>query len=140
MQAYFAVEPEVAGGLGANTSINRATVPAEFTKLHYVFEGWQGDALIESTPCFLVTEELAVAIRKERLSGVSFDEVEVSTSPEFNDLHLGLHLPNFLWLKIEGHLAKDDFALSKLMLVASGRALAVLERYGLAHATVVPFA
>lgn len=72
--------------------------------------------------------------------GVSFDEVEVSTSPEFNELHPGLRLPNFLWLKIQGEPAEDDFALSKLTLVASGRALAVLERHGLAHATVVPFA
>lgn len=69
MQEYFAVEPEVAGGLGAHTSINRATVPVEVTKLHYVFEGWLGDAPIESTPCFLVTEELAATIREEGLSG-----------------------------------------------------------------------
>jgi hypothetical protein len=140
VQEYFAVEPEVAGGLGEHTSINRSTVPVEATKLHYVFEGWQGDALLESTPCFLVTEELAAAIRQEALSGVSFDEVEVSTSPEFNELHPGLRLPNFLWLKIEGEPAKHDFSLSKLALVASARALVVLERHGLAHATVVPFA
>lgn len=140
MQEFFVVEPEVAGGLGEHTSINRSTVPFEVTKLHYVFEGWLGDALVESTPCLLVTEELAATIRDQALSGVRFDEVEVSTSPEFGEIHPCLRLPNFLWLKIEGEPAKDDFALSKLTLVASGRALAVLKRHGLAHATVVPFA
>ena len=140
MQEYFAVEPEVAGGLGEHTNINRSTVPAEVTKLHYVFEGWQGDALVESTPCFLVTEELAAAIRQEALNGVSFDEVEVSTSLEFEELHPGLQLPNFLWLRIHGEPAKHDISLSSLTLVASARALAVLERHGLAHGTVVPFA
>ena len=115
-------------------------MPVEVTKLHYVFEGWLGDALIESTPCFLVTEKLAATIREERPIGVSFDEVEISTSPEFDELHLEPRLPNFMWLKIEGEPVKDDFALSKLTLVASGSALAVMERHGLAHATVIPFA
>ena len=78
-------------------------------------------------------------IRDQALSGVSFDEVEVSTSPEFDELHAGIRLPTFLWLKVEGEPAKDDFALSRLTLVASEKALAVLERHGLAHATVVPF-
>lgn len=55
--------------LAHTPGINRATVPVEVTKLHYVFEGWLGDAPIESTPCFLATEELAATIREEGLSG-----------------------------------------------------------------------
>ena len=140
LQKYFAVEPEIAGGLGEHTNIDRSTVPFEVTRLHYVFEGWMGDALVESTPCFLVTEDLAATIRDKALSGVSFGEVEVSTSPEFDELHPGIRLPTFLWLKVYGEPAKDDFALSRLTLVASERALSALECHGLAHATVVPYA
>lgn len=43
---YFYIEPEVAGGLGRNTVMNRAVHPPVVSKLHYHFDGWLGDVLL----------------------------------------------------------------------------------------------
>ncbi len=141
MTSYYVVEPEVAGGWGENTIFTRT--PGQGTvvhKLHYEFDGWLGDELLESAPCFIVTERMAHEIQKAGLTGVSFDKVEVTVSPEFKQLYPDRQLPTFVWLKIEGTPGRDDFGVtSDLMLVVSESALEVLNRVGIANAAVAPF-
>lgn len=142
MTKYFAVEPEVAGGWGQNTVVTREPgKPTLVHKLHYVFDGWLGDELLESTPCFIVTERLADEIRRARLTGTRFDDVEVTTSDEFRDLHPGRQLPRFLWLRVEGMPGIDDFGVTAgLSLVVSERVLELLQRGGFSHAaSISPF-
>lgn len=55
------LEPEVAGGLGENSTFNSK---GEVEFLHYEFQGWLGDELLESTPCFIVTESMAHSIQR----------------------------------------------------------------------------
>jgi hypothetical protein len=43
---YFYVEPEVAGGLGERTVMDRSTHPPVVKRLHYQLEGWLGDAIL----------------------------------------------------------------------------------------------
>ncbi len=141
MSKHYVVEPEVAGGWGKNTVFNAA--PGKGTavhKLHYEFEGWLGDELLESTPCFIVSERMAREIGGAELTGVRFDEVEVTVSQEFMQLYPSRQLPKFVWLKVQGTPGGDDFGTAQdLRLVVSERALEVLRRVGIAHAAVTPF-
>jgi hypothetical protein len=138
---YYFVEPEVAGGLGENTVLIRMPGrPVIVHELHYRFDGWLGDALVESTPCYIVTGRLAAEIAQSGLTGAGFDTVEISKSGQFDDLYPHRELPEFVWLKIEGMPGRDDFGTtSDMLLVVSERALAVLKASGIAHAHVARF-
>jgi hypothetical protein len=109
--------------------------------MHYEFEGWLGDELLESDGCFIVADRLAREIQHARLTGVSFDHVEVTTSDVFEELQPNCQLPKFEWLKIEGRPGREDFGISPgLGVVVSERALNLLRRIGLSHAaTITPF-
>jgi len=87
MSSFYALKPEVAGGLGPTTIIanlpqlesGEATVP-EVTQLEYRFDGWLGDELLASTPCFIVTSNLAASIQEAGLTGTRFERVKITTS------------------------------------------------------------
>lgn len=97
------------------------------TRLHYVFDGWLGDELLESAPCFIATEALARALDEAQLSGFQLGEVEVSRSDQFLELYGEKDLPRFVWLKIEGSPGVDDLGIADdLRLVASQAAMNVL--------------
>ncbi|MFN8816645.1 MAG: hypothetical protein ACK5ZV_07910 [bacterium] len=132
---FFTICPEVAGGFGENTILDRLSGRTRVHHLHYVFDGWMGDELLERTPCFIVTERLGREIEQAGLSGMKYDKVEVSTSEVCEELHPGLQLPSFLWLKVEGRPGEDDFGIgSDLRLVVSTRALDLLKRNGVSEA------
>ncbi|WP_229008359.1 hypothetical protein [Methylophilus sp. Leaf408] len=135
---YYVIEPEVAGGLGERTVIDRSSGRIEVKKLHYHFDGWLGDELLESTPCFIVSTRLANEIENQKYTGVMFSDAEITTSDEFNDLHENLKLPDFLWLKVFGVAGKDDFGMSsELNLVVSEPALQLLKQIGISHAASI---
>ena len=133
---FFIVEPEVAGELGAGTVFDRTGHTLKVTRLEYEFFGWLGDAIVESTPCFIVTETLASAITEAGLTGVEFDELEVSVSSEGEEF-IEEPLPRWKWLRFTGKAGHDDLGLNDgLRLVVSGRALEVLREHGLENAEV----
>jgi hypothetical protein len=139
---FYRVEAEVAGGWGKNTVFARVPgKPTVIHKLHYQFDGWLGDELLESTPCYIVTERLSCEITRAGLTGARFEEVEVTTSDQFRELHPDRRLPKFVCLKIAGKAGHDDFGISPgLQLVVSERALNLLKRIGFSHATsILPF-
>lgn len=128
---YFILEPEVAGGMGPNTVMSREQHPPVVSHLHYEFDGWLGDDLLETFPCFIATERLANAIRDARLTGIEFRSVEITTSGEFQDFYPDRTLPSFLWLNVVGKAAEDDFGTTKdASLVVSQRTLDVLRAMG----------
>lgn len=142
MTQYYVVEPEVAGGWGKNTVCTRTPgKPPVVHKLHYQFDGWLGDELLESTPCYIVTERLANEIGRAQLSGLRLDEVEVTASDQFTGLYPNRQLPKFVWLKVEGKAGQDDFGIAPgLRLVVSERALQLLKGVGISHAaSITPF-
>ncbi|QRN94504.1 hypothetical protein JRI60_36040 [Archangium violaceum] len=129
--------PEVAGELGDNTVMNTSVHPPEVFHFHHRFEGWLGDDLLKVFPCFLVSSALAKALEEARLVGFSLDEVEVSTSPEFQELYPGRTLPEFRWLKMTGKDRNADFCLTPdFRLEVSSRALEVLKEFNIAHAEI----
>ncbi len=50
---YYQLEPEVAGGFGEQSVIDRSSGKMVVRKLHYEFDGWLGDVLLESYLCFI---------------------------------------------------------------------------------------
>jgi hypothetical protein len=137
---FITIEPEVAGGWGSGTVADTSIHPPLVTRLHYEFQGWLGDDLLESFPCFIVTDRLACALGQAQLSGFTFDRVEVSTSQEFDVRYPSRRLPKFHWLRVTGRPGVDDLGIgSDHRLVASAEAIKVLARFNVQHADQKPF-
>lgn len=138
---FYVVEPEVAGGFGKNTVIDRSSGKMVVQRLHYQFDGWLGDELLESAPCYIASERMAHEIERARLTGARFDEVEITMSDQFRELYPDRQLPKFVWLKVEGNAGHDDFGIAPgLRLVVSERALGLLKMVGISNAaSVTPF-
>ncbi|WP_431612370.1 hypothetical protein [Chryseobacterium sp. 'Rf worker isolate 10'] len=134
---YKLIEPEVAGSLGDQTQLDNSFFPPLIKNLHYEFEGWLGDDILESFPCYIVTERLRKGIESEQLSGISFDQVLVSKSETFLELYPDRELPNFFWAKINGESNRDDFFITeKNGLAISERAYSLLKNYNISQADV----
>jgi hypothetical protein len=135
---FFRVEPEVAGtAFGPNTIADVSRHPPLVTRLNYEFEGWLGDALVTSFPCFILTEEAVGEFNQLGLTGFATAPVEVSKGGQFDELQPGEELPKFAWLQVTGRPGVDDLGLGRdNVLVVSDRALNVLKRHGLSYADV----
>lgn len=137
---YFYVEPEIAGSLGENTVMDTEVHPPAISHLHYEFEGWLGDVVLESFPAFIVTQEAADTIRRNDATGGDFAEVEISTSEEFEELYPDRSLPAFVRLLPRGVAGRDDIgAADDGRLVLSERILVPLQELGIANALIEPF-
>jgi hypothetical protein len=84
--AYYTLEPEVAGGLGDGTVIDTTVHPPHVERLHYEFEDWLGDDLVESFPCFLVSKPLAARLTAAGLGTFQLKDVAVTMTPEAEEL------------------------------------------------------
>ena len=113
MVRCFMVEPEVPGGLGPETEMDRSVHPPRVHKLHIALEGWLGDDLIESFPTFVVTDRCRRVLEDRSLTGFRISEVKVSTTGQFEELYPGRLLPVFWWLQVQGTACEDDFGLTR---------------------------
>jgi hypothetical protein len=138
---FYKLDPEVAGGWGPNTVFSRTPgQPLVIHKFHYQFDGWLGDELLESDPCFIVTQRLAEAIRNAGLSGYVLRPVETSTSEQFQEIYPNRQIPIFEWLEITGKAGVDDWGVDvDGRLVVSSEALAVIKSTTLNHCEVSEF-
>jgi hypothetical protein len=131
------IEPEVAGGFGDESELDTTVHPPIVYKLHYEFQGWLLNDILESFPCFIVTENLKEAILKIGLAGVEFDFVKISTSYVFKQLYPEKVLPKFSWMKIFGEAGKHDFGISdKFRLVISEKAYDLLSLFNISAADI----
>lgn len=131
------IEPEVAGGLGKETQLDNTVHPPLVRKLHLEFDGWLGDDILESFPCFLVTETLKKEIEKEKLTGITFDFVLITKSPNFIELYPNKLLPMFYWAKINGQFARDDFFLgTDYRLIISENAYGLIRHFKIENALI----
>lgn len=138
---YFYVEPEVAGGFGENAVLlDPRARPPLVSHFHYEFYGWLGDVLLETVVTYIVTEEAKEKLLDIGATGIRFADVEVSLSGFFEDRYPGRRLPKFVWLQVFGEPGKDDFGIrANINLVVSERALDVLKRLQLIHASITPY-
>jgi hypothetical protein len=138
---FYIIEPEVSGGIGKNTVMDRNVHPPIVKKLHYEFDDWLGDCIIESFPCYIITKDIQKQLITSRMTGVSFDEVEISKSELFQDLNPNCKLPEFIWLKVHGIAGKDDFGITSTSniqfgLVISEKVLSLFKSNSLLQAIV----
>jgi hypothetical protein len=139
MTKYFRVDPEVPGELGENTVMDSSVHPPIVTRLHFVFTDWLGDCLIQSFPCFLITEDALQRLRALPLTGYSTDTAQLEEGDTFSELNPGASIPPFRWLKVSGRPGGDDFGLTERgELIISDRALGVLQDVGLTVGEVTP--
>jgi len=154
MAELFLLHPEVAGEWGDGTEVtNReelqsgaSKVPA-ISKLEYAFDGWLGDELLESFPCFIVTDSLANDLAAAKLVGLEFGEVKVSKTDTFKELYPRKKLPVFKRLlpkgkvvlsgeKVKTWSGKDLSLTESAELVVSAAALAVLKKHQLENCKI----
>ena len=129
------LNPEVPGEIGENSIIDYSIHPPKVQKLHYVFDTWLGSDIVESFPCFLVTERLRKRIEDEILGGISFFDIEIATTERFKEFYPSRVLPTFYWMKVDGIAGKDDFGLSEnYRLVLSPKVLETLSSFTLKEA------
>ncbi|QIB74196.1 hypothetical protein GL213_08730 [Halogeometricum borinquense] len=140
MTEYYTIEPEVAGQFGEKTEMDRSVHPPDVTKLHYEFHGWLGDDLLTTVSNFVISEELKNTLSSSDLSGYEIDDVTISKSPQFEELHPDMELPEFYWMQIVGDAGQDDFGISdNNRLIISREALDLLETVSIEQAEVKEF-
>lgn len=130
---YYILEPEVAGGFGENTIVDTSVHPPIVSKLHYKFDGWLGDCLLETFPCFIFTSEVAEEIKDNNLTGITFSSLETSLSDTFIEIYGNKSLPTFLWGKLDKNQDDDFYINSDNELVVSLKALEILEKHQLSN-------
>ena len=75
---FFRLQPEVPGGFGERSVLDTSVHPPTVHRLHFEFMGWDGDDLVTSFPCFLVSERLGKAMADEHLAEFELADVEVT--------------------------------------------------------------
>lgn len=134
---YFVLEPEVAGGFGPATVGDLKARPPRLIKFNYEFDVWPRDSIIEAISNFIVTNAIKEQIIEMHTSGMMFNDVDITKSGIFQDMHPDCILPKFSWLQITGKAGSDDFGLSASgNLVVSDRVMKLLESVGLNHCEV----
>lgn len=140
MSQYFVLEPEVAGGLGPNAILDTSVHPPVVSRLHYLFEGWLGDAIVESFPCFLVLESLAEQLTNAAVTGFEIADAEIETSEQFREHHPDVELPTFVWMKPVGVAGVDDVGLGPdHRVVVSEKVLRLIEATHPRQLDIEPF-
>lgn len=149
----YLLEPEVSGGHGEKTiygeqkDIQQKGISGKVLFLHYEFDGWLGDEILESTPCFIITENLEQDLSKVFQLDYLIEDCIISTSEEFRELYYNKELPKFSRFKpvgtvlVENENYKDwsghHFCLSqKGELVVTEEALSVLKQHSLNYCEI----
>ncbi|MGD1318740.1 hypothetical protein [Chryseobacterium sp. 2R14A] len=134
---YKIIEPEVVGSLGKETELDNSVFPSHVKKLHYEFDGWLGDDILEFFPFYIVTYSLREALENNKFTGITFQEITISKSETFLELYPDRELPEFYWLKISGEAFKDDFFITQENILAiSEKAYFVLQKYNINNANI----
>ncbi|HWK22880.1 MAG TPA: hypothetical protein VNS08_07605 [Ureibacillus sp.] len=100
MILYF-LEPEVSGGHGEQTiygteeNVKKEGISGKIKFLHYEFEGWLGDDLLESTPAFIVSIYLEEELKKSEFNDYKLEKCLISMSDVFMELYPNKEIPSF---------------------------------------------
>lgn len=134
---YYLLNPEIAGELGDGSElVYESGKIKEVVFLEYNFMGWQGDELLSTHPCFIVTESLQNDIISNGLTGVKFRDIAMTFSDEFYDICGNIKVPRFVQI-ICNDLYEDnsenlhnDFYVNKYKeIIVSEKALSVLKQH-----------
>lgn len=154
MILYF-LEPEVSGGHGEYTiygtedDIATEGISGKVKYLHYEFEGWLGDDLLESTPAFIVSSILETELENSDFIGYKLEECLITTPDKFKEMYPNKEIPAFSRfiplgkIEVEGENFKNwsghHFCLSpKGELVVTQEALDFLKRVSIDNCYITP--
>ena len=136
---YYLLNPEVAGELGEGSElVYEGGKIKEVMFLEYNFMGWQGDELLSTHPCFIVTESLQNDIISNGLTGVKFKNIAMTFSDEFLEIRGEKKVPKFVQIicndlyenSVEN--LQNDFYFNKYKdIIVSEKALSVLKQHKL---------
>lgn len=129
--SFHVLSPEVAGGLGERSQLDTTVHPPRVYRLHYEVQGWSGDELLESFPCYLVSPALAAQLSSADLTGAQFADVEVTISSGAEDW-VDPAVLQFRWLQVSGTPGNDDLGVDETArLIVSDQALDAMRRHSL---------
>lgn len=134
---YYLLNPEVAGEIGDGSElIYEDGKIKEVIFLEYNFMGWQGDELLSTHPCFIVTENLQNDITLNGLTGVKFKDIAMTFSDEFYDICGNVKMPKFVQIICNTSYEDNvdnlqyDFYYNKYKeIIVSERALTVIKQH-----------
>lgn len=109
---FFILSPEVAGEIGENSILTYENGRIkDVIYLDYCFMGWLGDELLSQHPCFIITKSLQADIIKAGLTGISFSDISISFSEEFEELFPNFHkvtvMPEFVRIQCDNFFEDD---------------------------------
>jgi hypothetical protein len=139
MPAEYSLSPEVAGDFGDESVLDTSKHPPVVSRLHYEFEGWDGDDIVATFPVTIVTDALAKAIVEHGLTGAKLDDVIVTKGPQFEMFFPteAAALPKWRWLRAVGRPHAADFWQKENgELIVSDKALRLLRQFHLDHAEI----
>lgn len=143
---YFILEPEVAGGIGKKTKIlYENSKIKEVLFLDYEFEGWLGDDILTTHPCFIISESLCDIIKASDLKGYQLQKIDVSFSDFFLEVYNKNVLPNFIRLlpfaindiSLIDKMLLDFYLYKNTTLIVSEKALNTLKKLNLSNANIL---
>lgn len=137
---YYYIEPDVPGGIGKGSKVDSSTHPPTVSELHFYFDGWSGDDLVTTFPCYAITERFKNQLSESNFTGFEIDSLKISKSEIFNEIFPGRNLPNFYWLKINGKCGYDDLGIAKdHRLVISEKVKKILDKLSIKEAEIEIF-
>jgi|688.fasta_scaffold516868_2 hypothetical protein len=103
----FIIDPAVEGGFGEQTIVERnpEIEYPEVVSLEYRFDDWNGDEIVNSFPCHLISARLYESLSRAGVSGLAIKDVLISKSEKFDQLSLEVCLPEFYWLAPIGRIS-----------------------------------
>lgn len=136
---YYLLSPEIAGELGDGSEVVYEDGKIkEVIFLEYNFMGWQGDELLSTHPCFIVTESLQNDIILNNLTGVKFNDIAMTFSDEFYEICGNVKIPQFVQIICNASYEDNannlqyDFYYNKYKeIIVSEKALTVLKQHKL---------
>jgi hypothetical protein len=133
---YMSLEAMVPGWIGEHSVSEIVDNKEIFKKVHYVFDDYPSDCIVERSGVYLITQELKKALEDMETTGCEFDDVIVSESDEYEEHTSHIQdnsLPKFYWLKIIGKAGKDDIGRVEpaISIVVSERVFNVIRKFGL---------
>lgn len=136
----YQLEPEIAGSLGKGTRLDSNDHPPVVLALDYEFQGLPKDEILESFPCFIITQDLANTLIAADLTGFKIADCSVTKSEMFKELYPNARLPQYKWLKILGCEGKDDFFINHLnILTVTNKALTKLKKHSFESCKITRF-
>jgi len=133
---YLRLAAMIPGWIGEQSVSEVVDNREDFQKVHYVFDDYPTDCIVEHFGVYLITQGLKKALEEIEATGCEFHDVIVSRSDAYegHTSHIPDNsLPKFYWLKIVGEGGKDDIGRAEptLSIAVSERVFNEMKKFGL---------